>query len=129
MVWAGFSSVGKLRLAFISHRMKSLHYQRVLRNCLMPFYRLHPRNGFVFMQDNAPIHSVEAQEHGWERAMSLYWNGQHVRPTLIRLRIYGESSYDGFMRITDNIRPWKRLKMQFGSHGLKSIKKLPTTSF
>lgn len=70
MVWAGFSSVGKLRLAFISHRMKSLHYQRVLRNCLMPFYRLHPRNGFVFMQDNAPIH-VSRSTRAWLGARNV----------------------------------------------------------
>ncbi|EYC14419.1 hypothetical protein Y032_0040g191 [Ancylostoma ceylanicum] len=57
MVWGAISSVGVLSMAFVSCRMNSNDYQQVLSDHLLPFLRLHPGHNFVFMQDNAAIHS------------------------------------------------------------------------
>ncbi len=56
MVWAGFSSFGKLEIAFVTCRMNSNGYQDVLRDHLLPF--LHAQGGnWTFQHDNASIHA------------------------------------------------------------------------
>lgn len=56
MVWAGFCSSGKLKLAFTSCKMNSKNYTDVLESRLLPFIRkLHPKK-LIFQQDNAAIH-------------------------------------------------------------------------
>lgn len=52
MVWGAFSQRGKLQLKFVTNRMKSIDYQEVLRDHLLPFIV----EGEEFAQDNAPIH-------------------------------------------------------------------------
>lgn len=56
MVWGAFSSYGKLDLAFVSCRMNSGDYQKVLGDTLLPFKRRFRRVSFTFQQDNASIH-------------------------------------------------------------------------
>ena len=64
MVWAAFSSTGRVKLAFVPKRMNSIQYQFVLRRSLLPFFRRNPHGNFIFMQDNAPIH-VSRSTRAW----------------------------------------------------------------
>lgn len=64
MVWAAFTSIGRVKLAFVPKRMNSIHYQFVLRRCLLPFYRRNRHRQLEFMQDNASIH-VSRSTRAW----------------------------------------------------------------
>uniref|UniRef100_A0A914EHI6 Transposase n=1 Tax=Acrobeloides nanus TaxID=290746 RepID=A0A914EHI6_9BILA len=66
MVWAAFTSTGRVKLAFVPKRMNSIQYQFVLRRSLLPFFRRNRRQNFIFMQDNAPIH-VSRSTRAWLR--------------------------------------------------------------
>ena len=70
MVWAAFTSTGRVRLAFVPKRMNSIQYQFVLRRSLLPFFRRNRRRNFVFMQDNAPIH-VSRSTKAWLRRKNI----------------------------------------------------------
>lgn len=56
MVWAGFSAFGTTELAFVSSRMKSADYVRILQDKLLPYVAKFPHQHFTFQQDNAAIH-------------------------------------------------------------------------
>uniref|UniRef100_A0A7I4YE78 DDE_3 domain-containing protein n=1 Tax=Haemonchus contortus TaxID=6289 RepID=A0A7I4YE78_HAECO len=56
MVWGAFCAAGQLELAFVSCRMDSVEYQRVLEERLLPFLRQHRRRSLIFMHDNAAVH-------------------------------------------------------------------------
>ena len=57
IVWGGFSSRGKTKLAFLSGNQDSEKYTRTLFYTLLPFaIEKHP-DGYTFQQDNAPIHT------------------------------------------------------------------------
>ena len=64
MVWAGFSSSGQLTLAFVSSKMDSTQYIKVLSDNLLPFIQQNPQKNFQFQQDNAAIHKSRATM-GW----------------------------------------------------------------
>lgn len=70
MIWAAFSATGKLEILFTTHRMNSGDYQKVLRQGLLPFLRLHRGQGFIFQQDNAPIHDSRSTMR-WLRAQRV----------------------------------------------------------
>lgn len=70
MVWGGFTSCGKLRLAFVTCRMNSEDYQNVLGAHLLPFIRRRARKNFIFQQDNAAIH-VSASTRAWFSAKKI----------------------------------------------------------
>jgi transposase len=72
MVWAAFSSKGKLQLVFTSCKMKSEDYQRVLQDSLVPYLRRYRQTRFTFQQDNAAIH-VSSSTREWfsERNIEL----------------------------------------------------------
>lgn len=57
MVWGGFGLRGKLQLVFTSSRMNSQEYQEVLQTSLLPFIDQHNDTSFIFMHDNARIHT------------------------------------------------------------------------
>lgn len=57
MVWAAFSSVGKLELRFTSTKMDGREYQDVLSRSLLPFLRRFHRLRLRFQQDNAGVHT------------------------------------------------------------------------
>ncbi|XGW15474.1 hypothetical protein V3C99_001164 [Haemonchus contortus] len=56
MVWGAFCAAGLLGLAFLSCRMDSVEYHRVLEERLLPFLRQHRRRSLIFMRDNAAVH-------------------------------------------------------------------------
>lgn len=58
MVWGGFSSRGKLALAFISSRMKATDYVEVLAEHLLPRAHELVNENYIFQQDNAPINKA-----------------------------------------------------------------------
>uniref|UniRef100_A0A1I7WWN1 Transposable element Tc3 transposase n=1 Tax=Heterorhabditis bacteriophora TaxID=37862 RepID=A0A1I7WWN1_HETBA len=57
MVWAAFSSIGALKLVFVSIKINSVDYQKVLENNLLLYYTRFQQKNFIFRQDNAVIHS------------------------------------------------------------------------
>uniref|UniRef100_A0A914YW33 Tc1-like transposase DDE domain-containing protein n=1 Tax=Panagrolaimus superbus TaxID=310955 RepID=A0A914YW33_9BILA len=64
MVWGAFCSAGTLRLAFVSSRMNSQDYIKVMESHLLPFLRGPRRRIFAYQQDNAAIH-VSRQSQAW----------------------------------------------------------------
>lgn len=70
MVWGAFSGVGKLELAFVSCRMTSQDYVKVLTDHLLPFRQRFRRIKFIFQQDNAPIH-VSNVTMNWFQAKNV----------------------------------------------------------
>lgn len=70
MVWAAFSSVGKLELQFVSNKMKSIDYIDVLKLSLLPYLRKFRRLKLVFQQDNARIH-VSRESNEWFKAEKI----------------------------------------------------------
>lgn len=67
MVWASFTSTGRVKLAFVPKKMKSKGYQFVLRRCLLPFFRRNRNKNFILMQDNAPIHASQSTQSWLQR--------------------------------------------------------------
>jgi transposase len=63
-VWAAFCSSDKVALAFVSSKMKSADYDRVLAEHLEPFMHQHRHENLIFQQDNAPIH-VSRESRKW----------------------------------------------------------------
>lgn len=57
MVWGAICSIGKLQLAFTSHKMDSNEYVEVLESKLQPFLNRFHRLPLRFQQDNAGIHT------------------------------------------------------------------------
>lgn len=57
MVWGAFNKFGTLNLEFTSSRMNSSDYIQVLDNSLLPFLNENRECPFIFMQDNARIHT------------------------------------------------------------------------
>jgi len=56
MVWAGFSSSGKLDIAILEGKQDSKAYQTTLENHLLPEAKDIAEDNFIFQQDNASIH-------------------------------------------------------------------------
>uniref|UniRef100_A0A915E6R2 Uncharacterized protein n=1 Tax=Ditylenchus dipsaci TaxID=166011 RepID=A0A915E6R2_9BILA len=56
MVWAAFSSLGKLEPDFISTKIDAREYQEVLSYSLMPYLHSPSRQKLVYQQDNAGVH-------------------------------------------------------------------------
>jgi transposase len=56
MVWAGFSSRGKTKLAFLNGKQDSSKYTATLFDTLLPFVIENHPEGYIFQQDNASIH-------------------------------------------------------------------------
>ena len=56
MCWGCFGNLGKVDLAFPSHRITSAEYQDVLGSTLMPFLTIVRRLDITFQQDNASVH-------------------------------------------------------------------------
>lgn len=63
-VWAAFCSSGKVALAFVSSKMKSANYIRVLAEHLEPFMHHRRRDQLIYQQDNATIH-VSRESRKW----------------------------------------------------------------
>lgn len=83
MVWASFTSTGRVKLAFVPKKMNSIQYQFVLRRSLLPFFRRNRNRGFIFMQDNAPIHvSRTRRVRGVLRKGTINWLQEHNIPLL-----------------------------------------------
>lgn len=70
MVWGAISSDGVLQLAFVTCRMDSSDYQKVLNDHLLPFLRGRCQQAYTFMQDNAAIH-VSRSTMGWLEAHNI----------------------------------------------------------
>ena len=60
MLWAEFGFNGKSQIAFISSKMNSEGYQKVLEEYLLPVASTISDRGWIFQQDNAPIHVSES---------------------------------------------------------------------
>ena len=56
MIWAAFHSGGVLDLHFVTGRLNGPDYQQILAQHLLPFLNTPQRNGYSFVQDNAPCH-------------------------------------------------------------------------
>jgi hypothetical protein len=56
MTWAGFSVNGKTELKVVHGRMASEDYQELLASSLLPVGADIGGPGWIFQQDNAPIH-------------------------------------------------------------------------
>lgn len=57
MIWAAIGTRGKSSIAFIDGNINSEQYQGILTNTLLPCGARIGGNRWVFMQDNAPIHT------------------------------------------------------------------------
>ena len=70
MVWGGFSSLGKTKLAFVEVSMDSSVYIDTLTSHFIPFaWKNHGAN-FIFQQDNASCHRSR-KTMGWLRDMDI----------------------------------------------------------
>uniref|UniRef100_A0A8R1IMH2 DDE_3 domain-containing protein n=1 Tax=Caenorhabditis japonica TaxID=281687 RepID=A0A8R1IMH2_CAEJA len=56
MVWVVISSVGRVKLCFVSKRMDGAEYRICLRRNLTRFWHRNRHHNFIFMQDGAPCH-------------------------------------------------------------------------
>jgi len=56
MVWGAFSTQGTVALEFITNKIDSSEYQRILLSRLIPYLRKFRRMNLVFQQDNASVH-------------------------------------------------------------------------
>lgn len=72
MVWAAFSSVGKLELRFVTKRMNGHEYQGVLSHSLLPFLRRYRRFRFKYQQDNAGVHCSKRPRPGFIPMMQWF---------------------------------------------------------
>lgn len=70
MVWGAFSTTGKLKIQFVSHKMKSSDYIDVLKASLLPVIRRRRKAKLIFQQDNARIHT-SAETMGWLRSEKI----------------------------------------------------------
>lgn len=73
MIWAGFSVYGKTKLHFITERMNSIKYIRLLEESFVPYLAtLEEENGdnILFQQDNAPIH-VSKKTRKWMTSQEI----------------------------------------------------------
>jgi hypothetical protein len=66
IVWACFSPKGKSEIAFLVGRQKSEDYIFTLSEYLLPFAHLHYGIEFLFLQDNASIHTSQ-ETRAWMR--------------------------------------------------------------
>ncbi|KRF85753.1 uncharacterized protein Dvir_GJ25948, partial [Drosophila virilis] len=57
MVWGAFTKCSTLELRFVTSRMTSVDYVEVLDNTLLPFLQDNRESPYIFMQDNARIHT------------------------------------------------------------------------
>lgn len=64
MLWGAFSAAGCLEVQFVSSRMKSSDYIKVLECSLLPFLQQNNGVEWVFQQDNAAIH-VSRETKSW----------------------------------------------------------------
>jgi hypothetical protein len=79
MVWAAFSSTGRVKLAFVPKRMNSIQYQFVLRRSFLPFFAEIPMETSFLCKITRQSMSAEALELGYNAKMFRFWTGQ---PTL-----------------------------------------------
>lgn len=63
MVWGAFNSEGTVDVAFVSSKMNSSEYQRVLENNLLPYIRRFSRKKLVYQQDNASVHISKSTQN------------------------------------------------------------------
>uniref|UniRef100_A0A1I7XHB3 Laminin EGF-like domain-containing protein n=1 Tax=Heterorhabditis bacteriophora TaxID=37862 RepID=A0A1I7XHB3_HETBA len=63
MVWAAFSSIGALKLVFVSTKMNSVDYQQVLENQLLLYHNKFPQRNIICQQDNSVIHGGHGCGH------------------------------------------------------------------
>lgn len=71
MTWAAFSSEGTLDIQFVSSRMKSIDYIRVLESSLQPFLAKNNSVVWTFQQDNARIH-CSRETMSWFFSKGIY---------------------------------------------------------
>lgn len=64
MVWGAFSAAGRLKMQFVSSRMKSADYIQVLETSLIPFLEENGDRDWIFQQDKAAIH-VSRETKAW----------------------------------------------------------------
>ena len=64
MVWAGFSSSGKLNIAILDGKQNSQAYQKTLETHLLPKAKDLSGDGYIFQQDNASMHCSNSTK-GW----------------------------------------------------------------
>lgn len=60
MIWAAISYEGTSGVVFLSGRQTSEDYRATLENVLLPFGREAHQDNYIFMQDNASIHTSNA---------------------------------------------------------------------
>ena len=57
MVWVAFSFNGKTDLCYCPSKVNSLVYLQIVEQNLLPFASASLPDGFLFMQDNAAVHT------------------------------------------------------------------------
>lgn len=68
MVWGGFSYFGKLKLCFISTKMKSETYVEMLEDVLIGYLEENSEQNFTYQQDNASIHVSKVSKDFFSQA-------------------------------------------------------------
>ena len=79
MVWGCISYNGVGRLLRVHGKANAEYYQKVLKFCMLPSSKhLYPSGRYIFMQDNAPIHTARINQDFLEAngVDVLPWPGQ-----------------------------------------------------
>ena len=124
MVWAAISHVGKLKLMFCDNRMDAEKYTVVLRRSLLPFLQANRHRRFVFMQDNASVHTATLTEE-WlnnQDIDTLPWPVksadlniiENVWSEMVRIMYANNRQYNSVDELKDAInRAWDQVAMEF----------------
>ncbi|PIC13099.1 hypothetical protein B9Z55_027975 [Caenorhabditis nigoni] len=123
MVWAAISSVGRLKLNFVSKRMDGVEYRRCLRRGLSRFWRQNRNNNFMFMQDGAPCHRARRTMKWLEdrRIPVLSWPAcspdmniiENVWGVMVHKIYEGNKKYDNVRQLKKAIvAAWKDVDQQ-----------------
>lgn len=109
MVWAAISSVGRVKLCFVSKKMNGSDYRVVLRRGILPFWRRYRGRNLKFMHDGAPIHRA---------ARTTKWLHDH------NIELLGWPSCSPDLNIIENVWGIMVRKIYEGNKQYRNVKEL-----